>query len=56
MPVPPPSPEYLKFLTPYGPAITDLALAVRQLVLEEAPETAELIYDAYNAVAVYTRG
>src|SRR5437016_2357520 len=32
--------------------ITDLALAVRKLVLEEAPGATELIYDAYSAVAV----
>jgi hypothetical protein len=28
-----------------------LALATRKLVLEEAPDSTELIYDAYNAVA-----
>ncbi|MBI3471803.1 MAG: DUF1801 domain-containing protein [Candidatus Solibacter usitatus] len=49
--VPPPRPEYLKFLSPYGPGITGLALATRALVLEEAPGADELIYDAYNAVA-----
>jgi hypothetical protein len=47
----PPKPEYLEFLSPYGPNITELALATRALVLAEAPESAELIYDAYNAVA-----
>jgi hypothetical protein len=50
-PVPPPHPDHLKFLTPYGPDITALALAVRNLVMEEAAGAAELIYDAYNAVA-----
>jgi hypothetical protein len=49
--VPPPSPEYLGFLKAYGPAITELALAVRKLVLTEARGSVELIYDAYNAVA-----
>jgi len=47
-----PRPEYLKFLSAYEPRITALALAVRKLVLEEAPEAMELIYDAYSAVAV----
>jgi hypothetical protein len=47
-----PRPEYLKFLSAYEPRITDLALAVRTLVLEEAPEANELIYDAYSAVTV----
>ncbi len=51
MPVAAPHPEYLKFLAPYGPEITALALAVRALVMDEAPGAAELIYDAYNAVA-----
>jgi len=50
--VPKPRPEYLKFLSAYEPRITELALAVRKLVLEEAPEATELIYDAYSAVTV----
>jgi hypothetical protein len=49
--VPKPRAEYLKFLSAYEPRITELALAVRKLVLEEAPEAIELIYDAYSAVA-----
>jgi len=49
--IPPPIPEYLEFLQPYGPAITGLALAVRRLVLAEARGAVELIYDAANAVA-----
>ena len=49
--VPPPRPEYIQFLSLFGPGITRLALVVRQLVLEEAPASTELIYDAYNAVA-----
>ena len=49
--VPLPKPEHLAFLRPYGPAITKLALSVRQLVLEEAGGAVELIYDAYSAVS-----
>ena len=49
--VPPPNPEYLRFLSAYDPPITEIALAVRKLVLEEAPGATELIYDAYNAVS-----
>jgi len=49
--VPPPAREYLKFLSAYEPRITSLALAVRELVLGEAREAVELLYDAYNAVA-----
>jgi len=48
----PPLPEYLQFLSPYAPRIRELALAARKLVLEAAPDSMELIYDAYNAVAV----
>ena len=48
---PPPSPEHVAFLRAYGPAITEVALAVRQLVLTEARGAVELVYDAYNAVA-----
>ncbi len=50
-PVPPPLPEYLGFLKPYSAQVRDLALAARALVLEEAPDASELVYDAYNAVA-----
>jgi hypothetical protein len=49
--VPPPLPEYLGFLAPFESRIAELALATRELVLEEAPDSTELIYDAYNAVA-----
>jgi hypothetical protein len=49
--VPPPRAEYLTFLSPYDPAVRELALSTRRLVLEEAPDSMELIYDAYNAVA-----
>jgi hypothetical protein len=50
-PVLPPRREYLEFLSAYEPGITALALAVRALVLGEAPGAIELIYDAYNAVS-----
>src|SRR5260370_19001615 len=49
--VPPPLPEYLQFLSPFEPRVRDLALETRKLVFEEAPDSMELIYDAYNAVA-----
>src|SRR6266446_1545150 len=46
----PPTSEHLKFLSAYEPRIVELALATRKLVLEEVPDTTELIYDAYSAV------
>ncbi|HWC98140.1 MAG TPA: DUF1801 domain-containing protein, partial [Candidatus Sulfopaludibacter sp.] len=51
MAVPPASADHLRFLSAYGPNITALALSVRQMVMEEAAGSSELIYDAYNAVA-----
>jgi hypothetical protein len=42
----------VKFLKPYDRAIRDLALDLRQLVLEEMAPCHENIYDAYNAVAM----
>jgi hypothetical protein len=41
-----------KFLKPYDPAIRDLALQLRALVLEEMAPCYENIYDAYSAVAI----
>lgn len=48
---PPPTKEYLDLLAALEPRITDLALAVRAIVLEEAPGAFELPYDATPAVA-----
>ncbi len=52
MPVRAPIPDLLKFLSAYDKHIVELALAVRRKVLAEAPTATEMIYDAYNAVAV----
>jgi hypothetical protein len=42
----------IKFLKPYAPEIRDLALKLRELVLEEMAPCYENIYDAYSAVAI----
>ncbi|MBI4902261.1 MAG: DUF1801 domain-containing protein [Acidobacteria bacterium] len=47
-----PDPRLLEFLAAYDPPIGELALALRAVILEEAPEAVESIYDAYSAVAV----
>lgn len=47
-----PPPELVKFLKPYDPSIQDLALKLRELVLDEMAPCFENIYDAYNAVAI----
>jgi hypothetical protein len=43
-----PDPEYLKLLVPYGEAIQKLALTARELILEEAPEASEFVYEVYT--------
>ena len=44
----PPDPLYLRLLDPYGEAIRKLALAARKLILEEAPEASEFVYEVYT--------
>jgi hypothetical protein len=48
----PPGKELRQFLGAYEASIGELALALRSMVLEETPTANELIYDAYNAVAI----
>jgi len=47
-----PHPRLLSFLTAYDPGIADLALALRDAVLEEAPDASESIYQTYT-VAIW---
>jgi hypothetical protein len=49
-----PHPDYLKLLLPYGKVIQDLALAARKLILEEAPEAAEFVYEVYTIANHFT--
>jgi hypothetical protein len=50
----PPDPEYLKLLLPYGEAIQKLALAARKLILAEAPEASEFVYEVYTIADHFT--
>ena len=50
----PPDPEYLKLLLPYGEVIQKLALAARKLILEEAPEAGEFVYEVYTIADHFT--
>ena len=51
----PPSGELLGFLDVYDPALVELALALREIVLGEAPEANEIVYDgAYTVATHYT--
>ncbi|KIC94075.1 DUF1801 domain-containing protein [Flavihumibacter solisilvae] len=43
--------ELLSFLKPFGQEITDLVMWLRTFVWDQYPETNELIYDNYNALA-----
>lgn len=47
-------PEYLKLLLPYGDVIQKLALAARRLILEEAPEANEFVYQVYTIADHFT--
>jgi hypothetical protein len=48
----PPDPQLLSFLKAYDPHIADLALALREIILEEVPEASESIYRVYT-VAIW---
>ena len=48
MPVRTPDPEHLKLIEPYAEAIRELALAARKMILEEAPEANEFVYEVYT--------
>lgn len=48
----PPPRDLVKFLKPYDAQISELALRIRALVLEEMAPCYENIYDAYSAVAI----
>jgi len=44
--------ELLKFLKPFDDEIKDLALWLRDFIWDNYPQTNELIYDNYNALAI----
>ena len=48
----PPDPQLLGFLEAYDRHIMDLALALREIILEEAPDASESIYQVYT-VAIW---
>ena len=48
----PPPPQLLGFLTAYDPTIADMALALREIILDEVPDAAESIYQVYT-VAIW---
>jgi hypothetical protein len=48
----PPNPQLLEFLRAYDRPIVDLALALREIILEEVPDASETIYQVYT-VAIW---
>jgi hypothetical protein len=48
-----PSPQLLDLLADCSPGVKHLALALRELVLTEAPEAEELLYSVYAEVIVF---
>ena len=48
----PPGNELLQFLAQYDLSVGELALALRSIVLDEAPTATELIYDVKYALAL----
>jgi hypothetical protein len=48
----PPNPQLLGFLEAYDRHISDLALALREIILEEVPDASESIYQVYT-VAIW---
>jgi hypothetical protein len=48
----PPDPQLLGFLAAYDGAIAELALSLREIILEEAPDAHESIYQVYT-VAIW---
>jgi hypothetical protein len=48
----PPDPRLLGFLEAYDRPIADLALALREVILEEAPDASESVYQLYT-VAIW---
>ena len=48
----PPDPQLIGFLEAYDRPIADLALALREIILEEAPDASESIYQVYT-VAIW---
>jgi hypothetical protein len=48
----PPHPQLLGFLAAYDHTIADLALALREIILEEQPDASESVYQVYT-VAIW---
>ena len=50
----PPDPVYLRLLRPYSDVVRKLALATRSLILAEAPDASEFVYELYTIADHFT--
>jgi hypothetical protein len=50
----PPDPEYLRLIRRYSDVVQSLALATRKLILAEAPEAHEFVYEVYTIADHFT--
>jgi hypothetical protein len=50
----PPDHQLLSYLAPYNPHVSGLMLALRQVVLEEAPQAIESIFQGYAVSIVFS--
>jgi hypothetical protein len=55
-PAPPPSDQLIELLTEYDLAVGELALALRSIMLEEAPAATETVFKNYAVVMLYSLG
>jgi len=53
---PPPSDQLIELLMEYDPAVGELALAVRSIMLEEAQAAVETVFKNYAIVMLYSLG
>ena len=53
---PPPSDQLIELLMEHDPAVGELALAVRSIMLEEAPAAVETVFKNYAIVMLYSLG
>jgi hypothetical protein len=51
-----PDPQFLEILTNYDRTVADLALALREIVIEEAPNAVEKIYEKPLCATLHSRG
>ena len=49
----PPNPQLMGLLTPYDSGVVELLMALREVVLDEAPEATEMIWEVSYTIALW---